>query len=279
VKKIFKITIALVLLILLTAAEAKEANEPNTSSLPKVVISGTGDNYDLMLAIAKAMMAKVSGVQVEVLESVGSAGGIRAVIAGKADIARVARPLKDNEKGAGLTCQIFAKTPVVFATHPDINGIDNITNEQILGIYSGKITDWGQLGAKPGKIYPLTRESGDSSLLILNEMLPGFANIKVADNAKVMYLTPETVAALQEHKQTICYVPLSAVVNTNPKILKINGIEPSAKKATSGEYKYLIPLGVAYKGQPQGFAKEFIDFLYSKDARKIITEMGAVPAK
>jgi phosphate transport system substrate-binding protein len=111
------------------------------------------------------------------------------------------------------------------------------------------------------------------------KMLPGFADVNTADNAKVMYLTPETVAALQEHKQTICYVPLSAVAKTNLKILKINGIEPSAKNVLSGEYKYFTSLGVVYKGRPQGFTKEFINFLYSKDAQKIITEMGAVPAK
>jgi phosphate transport system substrate-binding protein len=275
-KKLSLITIALVLLMLLTAANA---NEPNTGSLPKVVISGSGDSYELMQAIAKAMMAKVSGVQIVVPESIGSAGGIKAVVAGKADLARVARPLKDDEKEAGLTEQVFANTPIVFAAHPDINGIDSITTEQILGIYTGKIKDWSQLGAKPGKIYPLTREAGDSSLRILNKMLPGFADVNTADKAKVMYLTTETVAALREHKQTICYVPLSAVAKTNLKILKINGIEPSAKNVLSGEYKYFTSLGVVYKGRPQGFVKEFIDFLYSKDAQKIITEMGAVPAK
>ena len=261
--KIFKIMIALVLLMSLAAVNAKEVNEPNASSLPKIVVSGTGDSQELLLAIANAMMAKVSGVQIEVPESIGSTAGIKAVIAGKADIARVARPLKEHEKELGLIQQVFANTPVVFATHPDVNGIDNITTEQILGIYSGKITDWSQLGAKPGKIYPLTREQGDSALRVLNEMLPGFADVN-NPNAKVMYLTPETVAALQGHKQTISFVPLSAVVNTNLKILKVNGIEPSIEKVLSGEYKYLIPLGVVYKGQPQGFTKEFIKFLYSE---------------
>ncbi|MFA5293693.1 MAG: substrate-binding domain-containing protein [Phycisphaerae bacterium] len=277
-KKILSLIIALVLLMSLAAVNAKEANEPNAVSMPRIVISGTGDSHDLLLAIANAMMAKVGGVQIELLESIGSTAGIKAVAAGKADLARVARPLKEHEKEFGLTQQVFANTPVVFAASPDINGIDNITTEQILGIYSGKITDWSQLGAKPGKIYPLTREQGDSALRILNEMLPGFADIN-NPNAKVMYLTPETVATLQEHKQTIGFVPLSATVNANLKILNIDGIEPSIKKVLSGDYKYLIPLGVVYKDQPKGLAKEFIDFLYSEDAKKIIKTMGAVPVK
>ncbi len=278
-KNILSLIVALVLLMSLADAKAKEANEPNTGSISKIVIVGTGDSHDLLRALAKAMMGKNSGIQIEVPESIGSTAGIKAVISGKADLARVARPLKDSETNAGLTQQIFANTPVVFATHPDINGIDSITTEQILGIYSGKIKDWSQLGAKPGKIYPLTREQGDSALRVLNEMLPGFTDVNTVNNAKVVYLTPATVATLQEHKQTIGFVPLSAIVKTNLKILKINGIEPSAKNVLSGEYKYLIPLGIVHKGSLQGLAKSFVDFLYSPEGQKIITTMGAMPAK
>ena len=232
----------------------KAGKDSNTVAGQKIVVSGSGDNQDLLFAAAKAMMGKNSGIQIEVPDSIGSAGGIKVLIAGKADLARVARPLKDSEKALGLTQQVFARTPVVFAVHPDVNGIDNITTEQIIGVYSGKITDWSQLGAKPGKIYPLTREQGDSALRILNEMLPGFADVNSL-NTKVMYLTPEMVAALREHKQTIGFVPLSAVVNTGLKVLKINGVEPSIKNVLSGEYKFLIPLGIAYKGQPPCPAK------------------------
>jgi phosphate transport system substrate-binding protein len=253
-----------------------EANEPDANSAQKIIISGTGDSYNLLRALAKAMIEKNGGGQIEVPEGVGSAAGIKAVIAGKADLARIARPLKDSEKELGLTEQVFAHTPVVFVVNPDTNGIDNITTEQILGIYSGKITKWSQLGAREGKIYPLTREHDDSCLRVLNEKLLGFAEV---DNsyAKAIYLTQEAVATLQEHKQTIGFVPLSAVINTNLKVLKIDGIEPSNEKILSGEYKFLIPLGIAYKGQPQGLSKEFIDFLYSGDAKKIIKTMGAVP--
>ena len=167
---------------------------------------------------------------------------------------------------------------MAFVVNPSITGIDNITTEQIVGIYSGKITDWNDIGSRLGKIYPLTREPGDSSLKVFSETFPEFTNIP-NPVGKTMYLTPEVITTLLNHKNTIGFVPYSATVGTNLKVLKVNGIEPSVEKITSGEYKYLIPLGVVYKGQPKGLAKEFIDFLYSEDAQKIIKKIGAVPAK
>ncbi|HBG27038.1 MAG: hypothetical protein A2Y10_04465 [Planctomycetes bacterium GWF2_41_51] len=271
-KKLSLMTIIAAVLITVSA----KANEPN--NLNKIIISGTGDSFELFQNLAEAFEAKYSGCKIEIPESVGSTAGIKAVIGGKADIARVARPLKDNEKAAGLTEQVFANTPVVFAVRPDTNGIDNITTEQVLGIYKGEIKDWSQLGATAGKIYPLTREQGDSALRILVENMAGFADIN-SPAGKVMYLTPEAVATMLEHKQTICYLPLSAVVNTELKVLKIDGVEPTNKKVLSGEYKYLIPLGVVCKGEPKGLVKKFIDFLYSSDAGKIIMSMGAVPVQ
>ena len=276
-KKILSLIIALVLLMSFTAINAKEVNVPDNNSLPKIVIAGTGDNQAVMRALAEAFTEKSGGnCLIEVPDSVGSTAGIKAVVAGKADLARVARPLKSNERGLNLTCKMFASTPVVFVVHPDVKDINNITTGQILGIYSGKITNWKELGAKPGKIYPLIREPGDSALTVLNKQLPGFADIN-SPTGKVMYLTPETVTALQEHKQTIGFLPMSATVNTNLRILKLNGIEPSNEKILSGEYNCLIPFSIVYKDSPSELAGKFIEFLYSEDARKIMEKMGTVP--
>lgn len=48
-------------------------------------------------------------------------------------------------------------------------------------------------------------------------------------------------------------------------------------KSKNGKYKCLIPLGLAYKGQPKGLIREFIDFIYNKDAEGIMDKTGAVP--
>jgi phosphate transport system substrate-binding protein len=276
-KKLF--TALFVLLMAAAAAQANRQDVNDANVVQKIVVSGTGDYQELMRALANAFTQKLGGkCLIEVPDAVGSSAAIKALVKGEIDIARVARPLKKEEQELGLNYKVFANTAVAFVVNPSVTGIDNLTTEQIVGIYSGKITDWKDLGANPGKIYPLTREPGDSSLRVFSETFPEFTNIP-NPVGKVMFLTPEAITTLLEHKNTIGFVPYSAIVGTDLKALKVNGIEPSVEKITSGEYKYLIPLGVVYKGQPKGLVKEFIDFLYSEDAQKIIKKMGAVPVK
>jgi phosphate transport system substrate-binding protein len=276
-KKLF--TALFVLLMTAAVAEANRQDVSDANAVRKIVVSGTGDNQELMRALADALTQKLGGkCLIEVPDAIGTAAGVKALAKGEIDIARIARPLKKEEQELGLDYKVFANTAIAFVVNPGVTGIDNITTEQIVGIYSGKITDWNDIGAKPGKIYPLTREPGDSSLRVLSETFPEFTNIS-NPVAKVMFLTPEAVTTLLEHKNTIGFVPCSSIVGTDLKVLKVNGIEPSVEKITSGEYKFLIPLGVAYKEQPKGLVKEFIDFLYSEDAQKIIKKMGAVPVK
>ncbi|MCE5339685.1 MAG: substrate-binding domain-containing protein [Planctomycetaceae bacterium] len=269
------LTLAAVILICSAAFGASDANSASTN---KITITGTGDSAELLRTLATAFEAKHSGTKIKIPESIGSTAGIKAVIADKADLARTARELKDAEKYAGVTQVVFAKTPIVFVVRWDTNDINNITTQQIFSIYKGEIKNWSQLGVKPGKIYPLTREAGDSALSVLGKTLPGFADVN-SPAAKVMYLTPEAVSAMLDHKQTIGFLPLSAVINTKLKILKVDGIEPSSENVLNGEYKHVIPLGIACKGQPAGLAKEFIDFLYSEDAAEIVRSTGAVPVK
>lgn len=274
-KKILTLIVTMVLLISLAAIGA---NEPNDSSVPKIIVGGTGDSQELMRALAKALIEKLGSGIIEVPDSIGSKGGIRAVAEGQIDLARVARPLKEDEKKLGLTYELFAKSPVVIAVNPSVADINNITTEQLIGIYSGKIKDWSQLGIGAGKIYPITRESGDSSLAVLEGKIPGFADIN-APAVKVIYTTPETVAALTEHKGTIGYIPLSMAVGKQLRILKVNGVYPSSENVLDGKYEITVPLGIVYKEQPKGLAKSFIDFIYSKEGQKIITRMGAIPVR
>ncbi len=242
----------------------------------KIVVSGTGDSQELLRKAAKALQDRLGGGEIEVPDSIGSGGGIRAVAAGKIDLARVARPLKESEKKLGLTYKCFAKAPIVFVVHPSVTGVENITSEEITGIYSGKISVWGRLGGKDQKIYAITREAGDSSRTVLNRHLPGFKDI-AKPAAKVIYSTPEAVATLVRHTKTIGFLPMPMVVDTELKVLKVDGVYPSAENVRSGRYNLMISLGIAYKGELTGLAKRFVDFLYSKEGKRLIAEHGAVP--
>ena len=155
-------------------------------------------------------MAQEPGLTVEVPDSVGSTGGIKDVLAGKADLARSVRPLRDAEKEQGLVEWVFAETPVVFAVHPSVTGVTGLTGAQALGVYAGKITDWAALGGPAGPISRVTREMPESSREVLNDVIPGFAVLGTEGQA-VAYSTPEAVEMVRRHPGTIGYFSLTAM--------------------------------------------------------------------
>ena len=100
----------------------------------KIIVGGTGACQDLLRALARGFMSSNSGT-VEVPNSIGSSGGIKAMAKGTIDIGRVARKRKDSEKGYNLTYKEFALSPIVFGTKADV-GVTNLSASDICKIYS-----------------------------------------------------------------------------------------------------------------------------------------------
>ena len=189
----------------------------------------------------------------------------------------MARPIKEKEKKYDLTYKFFARSPVVFVVNPSVAGVDNLTTEQIIDIYSGKIIYWSDLGGEKQKIYVANREKGDSSRSVLEKNLSGFKDITTFAG-KVIFSTPETAQTIVKYRNTIGYVPLSTVKETKLIVMKVDGDYPSAENVRNKSYKLVVPLGLVWRGELSGLAKAFVDFLFSSEGQKIITENGALPA-
>lgn len=82
-----------------------------------LVIPGSGDSQKLLRALVRAFEVSHPGTAIEIPESIGSSGGIKNVVTDNAELARVARPLNESERQAGLEYRAFAFSPVVFAAH------------------------------------------------------------------------------------------------------------------------------------------------------------------
>lgn len=242
----------------------------------KIVVAGTGDSQTLLAELARALEQKLNGGEIEIPDSIGSSGGIKALSAGRVDLARTARPLRNNETEQGLRAILFARSPVVFVSHPSVQGVKNIKSQDIVDIYSGRVSDWQALGGQKHRIYAVTRESDDSSINVLKQHIPGFSDLAEV-NAKTFYSTPATIEALTNHRFTLGFSSLSAINNTSLHVLKFNNVAPSEQNVADGSYPLVVPFYIVYRDQPTGLAKAFIDFLFSKEGRRIILDFGAVP--
>ena len=242
-----------------------------------LVIPGTGDSQAMLRALAEDFTAAHPHIRVFIPDSVGSSGGVKAVLDNDAPMARVARELSPDESGKGLRWRLFALGPVVVvANRPGCASV-SLDYGQLKGIYDGSIRDYAQLGCAPGKMYPVMRERGDSSLGVLQRFVPGLKDIR-EPVGKVYYTTPETVDAIAGHPGALGFAPLAAVQGRGLDVLAVEGVEPTPDNVRSGAYAMTVPLALVYVGAPVPDARAFMHYLAGPEAAGTMARFGCVPA-
>ncbi len=241
-------------------------------SAEEITIVGTGSGTAILTAIGAAFTLQHPGMMITVPKSIGSGGGIKAVGRDEYLLGRVAREIKENEEPYGLTLVPVAKIPIVFFVNRSVT-VKNLSIQQVLDIYSGKITNWKDVGGDDARIRLITREEGDSSLDALKESFPGFKDITITSKSKMTFSDPETEAAVEEYAGAIAYGSYANAKNTNAKILTVDG-----KSATDLDYPYVGMLGLIFKEKNYtGNIKQFVEFATSETAHEAIKEEGGMP--
>ena len=237
-----------------------------------LTVVGTGDGVNVLKSIGEAFSQQHPGTSVDVPKSIGSGGGIKSVGGDKNIVGRVARNIKDKEKHFELSYLPFAKVPVVFFVNKSV-GIDNLSSQQILDIYSGKVGNWKQVGGPDMKVRVVRREDGDSSLSRLKKSFPGFADITLTEKSKTTYSTPETFEIVTSKKGTIGFGPNDVASKQDVTVLSVDGVAPSA-----AEYPSVTTLGLVFKEENKsGTLKNFLEFAVSPAAHSAITGAGGLP--
>ncbi len=242
----------------------------------KVVIAGTGDSQKLLRLLGKEYCRTHPHVVIDVPESVGNSGGIKLLLEGRCEFARVARELTANELYYNFEYRHFAKSPIVFVVSANIKMVDNISPSQMLALYGGQITQWSELGPDFGKIYIANREKGDSSRSLIEKVFPAFTRIDPL-SGKVLYTTQEVGRVLNSYDNIIAYLPLAAVPDKGVRVLKFAGVPANRSTVTSGSYPLVIPLGLVWHGELSLLAADFIAFVGSLAGAEIILDAGAYP--
>ncbi len=238
-----------------------------------LTIPGTGDGVAILNAIT-VDFKKATGLDVEIQKSVGSSGGIIMAGTDQAELARVARTIKDKEKHFNLTYKPVFNVPTVFYVSPDV-AVDNLSEEQILAIFSGKISNWSVVGGKDEMIKVFVRETGDSSYNNLKKTFTGFGEISFAPKAIVALKTPQMVSFLKFDKNAIGFGPLDVALANDLKFTKVDGISP-----TDSDYKYFGTIGLVFKTQNLSDAsKKFLDYVSSNGADTAIKNFGGMRIK
>jgi phosphate transport system substrate-binding protein len=108
---------------------------------------------------ARSAFERKTGIRFASLEVPGSGKGIEALLAGQANVAGASRPLKPDEKAKKILGTIIGYDAVAVFVSKD-NPVSDLSKEQLKGIFTGKITNWKQVGGKDAPIAVNTEIQG-----------------------------------------------------------------------------------------------------------------------
>jgi phosphate transport system substrate-binding protein len=243
-----------------------------TAHAGDLTVVGTGDGIDLLRAVGTAYMTDHPGTNVIVPPSIGSGGGIAAVNSDKEVLARVARPLSDSEKDAGLVATPVFRLPSAFFVHRGA-GVSGLTSAQLAAVYAGKITNWKDVGGADLRIRVVRREEQDSTLLVLRQSMPGWKDLALTDKSKTAVTTQECMNTVKDVEGAIGFGPFTRALEGELTVLKIDGRYP-----TDRDYPSAVTVAFVHKAATvTPDAKTFIGYAKATKAKSVLTDMGAVP--
>ncbi|HSS63706.1 MAG TPA: substrate-binding domain-containing protein [Gammaproteobacteria bacterium] len=238
-------------------------------------IPGTEAFTPLLVDLAQAYNASQSELKVHIPEPVGSRGGIKEVASGKSSLAAVSRPLKEREREQKLAYRPFAMSQIVFVINPKVTGVERLTKDQILAIYSGEITNWREVGGPDHKIYPITRDAGST----LKALVKGFPEFGALENkvAKQSFNSQESVDLVTEYEYTITYAPLGLVKGSGLKVVEVEGVSSAESNLWNSGTQVPLVYGLVHRTDPPEEVLKFLRFLATPEAHKVMHKHGARP--
>lgn len=255
------------LAVLLTPAAAKE-----------LLIGGSGTDLATMSQLAEAFSQQRPDVDIKVLPSLGSSGGVRAVARGRLHLGLSSRPLKPAELKYPISSHLYARTPLALVTQRD-NPASGVTSEQLFAAMSGKHVYWPD-----GLLLRLVlRPPSDSDTLIVTQAFPQAeaALAKAYDLRGIPVARTDQAAAdmLEEVSGSLGFSALAVVLGEQRalKPLHLDGVAPSPENLARGDYPMGKPLYLVLPPDPDEDALRFARFIASTQGQALLRKTGHLP--
>lgn len=238
-------------------------------------IGGTGTALGSMQQLGLAWSKTRPDTQVTVLRSLGSGGGIKAVLSGSVELAVSSRPLKEAEMAQGARQVEYGRTPFVFAVHSG-SKVSSVSTRELADIYAGRTERWPD----GTRIRLVLRPAGDTDSETIKTISPEVRAAKeAAEQRKGMaFAVTDQEAADNLEKIPGAFGPstLSLILSEKRplKALRFNDVEPSAKNTDNGSYPLFKRLYLITGPKSPPAAQEFVTFVQSPRGREILLRTG-----
>lgn len=254
----------LMLIFSLTVVGCGKDEGTNTDA-GSITVAGSTSVQPLSEELAKAYKAINPNITINV-QGGGSSQGLRAAENGIAQIGASSRALKDSEKGE-LKETIIANDGIAVIIHPQ-NDVTDLTIMEIKDIFSGKTTNWKDLGGKDTPINIVTREAGSGTRNAFQEIVIG-DDSRISDRAITQSSNGAIKTTVANDVNSIGFLSIG-FIESDVKPIKVNGVEATEENILNETYKITRPFIYLTKGEPDGEVKKYIDFVLSPEGQEIV---------
>lgn len=232
-------------------------------------ICGSSTMFPIVQSAAPTF-EKHTGIKIE-LQGGGSEKGIRSLLAGDADICMVSRGMLDSDSDE-VRFHTIGYDGIALIGNNSIP-IDEISGQQVIDIYSGKISNWSQLAGIDSPISIISKHEGHGT----KTMFDAFFNLegRISSRAFMFHSNNESIAMVSSDPNAIGYVSIGSAehavkLGLGLKILKLNGIAATTKNVSLKKYPLCRPLNLVINKDPTPEISRFVDFMESSAGQQIV---------
>jgi phosphate transport system substrate-binding protein len=238
-------------------------------------IGGTGAAVGTITQVAAAFQKKHPDVRFVFPPSLGSAGGIKAVIAGALDVGLNSRPLTEAERGHGLVLAKYARTPLLLVTSHKGAEV-SFTRKQIAAIYDGEIQAYPD--GTPLRVIMRPEVEIDIHLArgLSPEIDAAITRAQLREGMSVAVTDHENAEMLVKTRGALGWMTLAQLISEDLELapLPIDTMLPNQANFASGKYPLFRSFSVVTAAQPSPLTKAFLEFLTSAEGRTILLRNG-----
>jgi phosphate transport system substrate-binding protein len=196
-----------------------------------------------------------------------SSGGERCAASGKCDLGGVAREVNQKYLDKGATTTLIGKDAIAAVVNP-ANPVKALSNEQLKGIFSNKITNWSEVGGNDQAINVyIVKKRSATRKVFAKQVLGG---IDYGKTAKVLTPDDKIVSTVSSDESGIGQISF-AFLGDDAGVVPVS-VDGQAATVENPDYPITRPLYLTTKGAPAGEAKAFIDWALSAPGQKVIKQ-------
>lgn len=271
--KIMVITIlCLAALFVLSGCGGNKSADPGLSG--NITVVGSTAIQPLAEQAASQFMAQNSNIKI-VVQGGGSGTGLTQVVQGAADIGNsdIFAEEKSGIDASQLVDHRVAVVGMAAVVNPAIK-IDSLTKQQLVDIFTAKITNWSSVGGPDQKIVLVNRPKASGTRATFKKYALGgaeeAAGIEEDSSGTVRKIIKETPGA-------IGYLALS-YLDGSVKVVNIDGVEPNKENIVTGKYPVWAYMHCYTKGKPSVAVEAFLNYMMSDEVQKtIVPQLGYIP--